>query len=403
MIKDNSYALRKLTKLQDEIISEIPESVLSDPSTTYLVCDGAGGQEAKGLIDELRKRGFLDSDISSRIYVIFEDEFSRDFAVNMNGIIGNLIVREEGFLGLQVRNKLLFFTINKKHYSMNFGVILGNPPYKGEGNDKSPSRLWHKFIKKAREVVKEDGYLSFVVPSFYTQVGEGYKIFESSVTSKNLLIYRHKGRAFEGVGIDVCYFLEQNKPYQGNTFFNGKSHDFRNGFIYEGDDAIIKSIIDKVIENGKPKLKLEWVKRDKKECNLDGIGIPVYFSGRKKKWVDEPVGHIDPKGRGVLDSTSWKVIFPCSSSYKGQFVTTESACMLNYYVKVSSELEGNQIMSYTTLPPMVKIASLYKKTSGFTPLVQHRMIPDLERKFWTVEEFYKYHDLTEEEIRVLNS
>ena len=281
--------------------------------------------------------------------------------------------------------------------------IVGNPPYKGEGNDKSPSRLWHKFIKKAREIVKEDGYLSFVVPSFYTQVGEGYKIFESSVTSKNLLTYQHKGRAFEGVGIDVCYFLEQNKPYQGNTFFNGKSHDFRNGFVYEGDDAIIKSIIDKVIENGKPKLKLEWVKRDKKECNLDGIGIPVYFSGRKKKWVDEPVGHIDPKGRGVLDSTSWKVIFPCSSSYKGQFVTTESACMLNYYVKVSSELEGNQIMSYTTLPPMVKIASLYKKTSGFTPLVQHRMIPDLERKFWTVEEFYKYHDLTEEEIRVLNS
>ena len=77
--------------------------------------------------------------------------------------------------------------------------------------------------------------------------------------------------------------------------------------------------------------------------------------------------------------------------------------MLNYYVKVSSELEGNQIMSYTTLPPMVKIASLYKKTSGFTPLVQHRMIPALERKFWTVEESYKYHDLTEEEIRVLNS
>lgn len=383
------------------------EKILSNPESVYLDPDMGGGQFISEIIKDQRRRGFSDDNISKRIFGFSGDILSMNYAIKKEKLIGNFEILD--FISLEVRNNKLFFTIKDKQYSMNFDIILGNPPYQSE-NKKSTVKLWHKFIRKSRSIVKENGYLCFIVPSsfknfgIHSNVGEGAKIFEECLSTKNLVSYQDKGKAFDGMGIEVCHFLEQNAPYQGKTLFNGNFLDLREkNSTQTEEERMVSSIISKVIENDLPRLPLKMVRRLKEKCNLEGNGFPVYFSGSKKVWIDEPLNFRGEKNEGLLEHNTLKLIFPHSSSYKNQFITTDAACTLNHYIIIENDLEGLQIMSYTKDPLFIKIASIYKRTSGFTPLVLFKMIPDLERKMWESEELYKFFNLTKEEIRWINS
>jgi len=61
---------------------------------------------------------------------------------------------------------------------MNFDVIIGNPPYNSDGLKKTPTNkvlkkgedgetLWIKFVKKSIDILKEGGYLCFIIPSIW--------------------------------------------------------------------------------------------------------------------------------------------------------------------------------------------------------------------------------------------
>ena len=45
-----------------------------------------------------------------------------------------------------------------------FDVIMGNPPYNSKGVNKGGGTVWPKFVKRAFELVKENGYITFVHP-----------------------------------------------------------------------------------------------------------------------------------------------------------------------------------------------------------------------------------------------
>lgn len=383
------------------------EKILSNPDSVYLDPDMGGGQFLSEIIRDQRDRGFSDENISKRIFGFSSDVLAMNYAIRKENLIGNFEILD--FISLEVRNNKLFFTIKDKQYLMDFDIILGNPPYQPESK-KSTIKLWHRFIRKSRNILKENGYLCFIVPSSFknfgvhSNVGEGAKIFQECLTTKNLVSYQDKGKAFDGMGIEVCHFLEQNTPYKGETIFNGEILDLRNKNSTQTEEGkIISSIISKVIENDLPRIPLKMVRRLKDKCNLEEIGFPVYFSGSKKVWIDEPINFPGEKNEGLLEHNTLKLVFPHSSSYKSQFITTDAACTLNHYVNIESNLEGLQIMSYTKDPLFIKIASIYKRTSGFTPLILFKMIPDLERKIWESEDLYRFFNLTEEEIKWANS
>jgi hypothetical protein len=386
--------------------SEI-EKILSNPESLYLDPDMGGGQFISELIKDQRSRGFSDENISKRIFGFSSDILALNYAVKKGNLIGNFEILD--FISLEVRNNKLFFTIKNKKYSMDFDIILGNPPYQGD-NKKSTVKLWHRFIRKSRNILKENGYLCFIVPSsfknfgIHSNVGEGAKIFNECMTTKNLVSYQDKGKAFEGMGIEVCHFLEQNKPYEGKTLFNGEIIDLREkDSTQTEEEKIMASVISKVIENNLPRLPLKMIRRLKEKCNTEGVGFPVYFSGSKRVWVNESINFPGERNEGILEHGSLKLVFPHSSSYKNQFITTDAVCTLNHYLNIESEEEGIQIMSYTKDPLFVKIASVYKRTSGFTPLVLLKMIPSLERKNWESDSLYKFFNLTEQEIEWVKS
>ena len=397
----NSIILReKLNIDPSEIINGIPEEERSNPETVYLDPDMGGGQVISALIEDQKSRGFSEENIRSRIFGFSSDILGLNYAINKRSLIGNFSACD--FLSLKIETNMLEFTINNKQYFMNFDIVLGNPPYVGE-TKVSNVNLWHRFIKSSRAILKPGGFLSFVNPSsFYSSTGEGYKLFMEGVTNRNLLVYKNLGRAFPEANIEVCYFLEQNSPYSGSTRFNGATHDFREWFIYTKEEEIKNSIIKKVIENDLPRLKLEKVWRDKEFINTEGRGTEIHFSGDKIVWIED---NLVPEGRryGDLDGNLLKLVFPFSSTYRKQFITTTPVCTLNLYTRIANEQEGRQIMSYTLSNLFVKIASFYKKTAGFTPLVKNIQIPNLERKMWTSQDLYKFFDLTQEEIDFVES
>lgn len=136
---------------------------------------------------------------------------------------------------------------------VNFDVILGNPPYNGNGLKKVPTNthmnkkqdgitLWHEFIKHSLSMLKEKGYLSMIVPSIWMKPDKAnmntfmlqhklHKIrcFTSPETKK---IFRGQAQT------PTCFFLLQNVAGDGNIELYDPIQDTYTPFHYNtGNDC----------------------------------------------------------------------------------------------------------------------------------------------------------------------
>jgi site-specific DNA-methyltransferase (adenine-specific) len=97
--------------------------------------------------------------------------------------------------------------------TMQFDVIIGNPPYqmKGGAGGSSDSSIYHLFVEQAMKL--EPKFLSMVVPSRWLAGGRGLDDFRKEMLTsghlRNLTDFPDSGEAFPNVQIKggVCYFL----------------------------------------------------------------------------------------------------------------------------------------------------------------------------------------------------
>lgn len=106
-----------------------------------------------------------------------------------------------------------------------FDAVIGNPPYHdGSGNKGKGHTLWTKFIEVALNIfLKKNGYLLYVHPSVWRQIGHPYL----NLIKNKQLIYLEIHNVEDGLKMFRCatrydWYLLQNNEYLYNTIIKGE-------------------------------------------------------------------------------------------------------------------------------------------------------------------------------------
>lgn len=225
-----------------------------------------------------------------------------------------------------------------------FDVVVGNPPYQRDREVRNiGAPLWPDFIEKSVELLKDGGYLGFVIPATWMKRlnGKAWKaIKENNLTYCDPDVkwafpeVGGNGGTFSVIGI-------KKEKYQGFTSVRNKfTVDFHkdvlptNNALFTDDN--VKFLADvqhrilplNVVEGPvKPSINSEHYSPTQTDIHLHN----VYYSGapnRRSMWCDEPVGDV-----GEL-----KLVVPNSGKVYSNFeITTKGAGRQTTYVLGTQE------------------------------------------------------------------
>ncbi len=318
--------------------------------------------------------------------------------------------------------------------TMQFDVIIGNPPYqmKGGAGGTSDSSIYHLFVEQAKKL--EPKYLSMVVPSRWLAGGRGMDEFRREMLSShkllNLVDYPVSKEVFPHVEVKggVCYFLWA-KEYEGPcnvTTIRGEENIQSIRKLDEFDvfirDPRSQEILRKVLS--------------KKESSIIDIltadtpfGIATNFDEFREKMQPGDVAlHYVRKGkRGIgfmkRESISknahivdkWKVLIPEAGSDGGQKIpdsvlgkpwlsappSVSTQSFLAFWVESKEEAES--LESYIRTKFFRHLVSLRKLTQHALRSTYTWVPMQKWDKKWTDEMLYKKYKLTEEEVSYIEA
>ncbi len=169
------------------------------------------------IVDEKERRDHI---IKNMIWMI---EINDEHMENLKGVFGddaNIINHD-------------FIEYN---FSLQFDIILGNPPYNCNGQKKVPTNsdlskkedgytAWFYFVRKSMSLLKNNGYLLFIIPSIWMKPDKA-KIYDYMLQFKILKLHTltntQTNKIFSGnAQTPTCYFLLQNtKPNEYITLYD---------------------------------------------------------------------------------------------------------------------------------------------------------------------------------------
>lgn len=275
-----------------------------------------------------------------------------------------------------------------KEDELKFDVIVGNPPYQDSNNKAANYKLWHKFVRRfdlgnRYPITSKHSFIAMVTPSsiFIDYVGFGKWFVKEYLPNKCLLEAKvHRETKHFDAMVETCHWVISNSKSPSTVD------------VPKMRDSMIDIIVNKV-DAVEPKLKLVQENTGIISENLNKGTYNFYYSGKNITTTD-----IKPDNNGCI-----KVVFPFSSSYHSQFVTTESTGHFNKSLFVTDDDHAKRVMSYTMSKLYRFFALYYMKTSGFTPAVKNSRLPMLDDKYYTEQELYTIFDLSPEEVELVES
>ncbi len=224
-------------------------------------------------------------------------------------------------------------------FDMRFDVIVGNPPYQlsdgGFGISATP--IYHKFVLQGKRL--NPRYLTMIIPARWFSGGKGMDDFRKEMLHDNRLREIHDfpeaSDCFPGVQIKggVCYFLwsrDNRGLCKVSTYKGGELVSLmERPLLEEGSDVFIRfneavSILKKVQAFEESSLK-GWVSSRKP------FGLPTTFKGEKEPFEDAiklfqngGIGYIsyDKIAKNIDMVNHYKVLVPRAGSGSDSFPHT---------------------------------------------------------------------------------
>ena len=231
LIKTPKFKLRTTgeTRTHPDIVNamlgSIPEQVWVEGGTFLDPCFGRGTFLLK-IIDKLAQYHTTEK-IADMIYGVDVDLYCVQTTKE-------LVAKRLNIEANRLDDKIVqdnFITWDPKE--MTHRVVIGNPPFQEGGRDDEANKLWPHFVKKANELVEQDGYVAMITPTGWMQptadIGKGtgtnaLSIFNDIFKKNNLLEAnvdsdKLQKTYFPGIGSTFSYFTFQKAPYSGTTKF----------------------------------------------------------------------------------------------------------------------------------------------------------------------------------------
>jgi hypothetical protein len=317
--------------------------------------------------------------------------------------------------------------------SMQFDVIIGNPPYQlddgGYGTSAAP--IYHLFVEKALSL--DPRYAVFVTPSRWMAGGKGLDNYRERMLSdkhlRNIVDYPKLYEGFPGVKIrgGISYFLwdrEHSGPCQVQTIWDGESA----GPVVSRDldtyDILVRRneavpILEKVRARAEPTL-------DSRVSSQKPFGLRTFFHGKPeahglkkavKLFGSQRVSWVE---RTAIPTNTqwinkWKVLMTrvqgTSAAVETKFLSKPivagpgTACTESYIVAgvFDTQREASNYASYLRTRFVRFLVSLRKSTQD-APKHVYAFVPDLSVEHeWTDAKLYKRYGLTKDEIAFIES
>lgn len=332
--------------------------------------------------------------------------------------------------------------------SMQFDVIIGNPPYQladgGQGASAVP--IYNKFVEQAKAL--QPRFLSMVIPARWFFGGRGLDTFRKSMLDdkriRKIADFPDSRKCFPSVDVagGICYFLwDRDSPGDCEVVshsFGGQETVSVRSLTEPGCDIFIRNneyiaILKKIAlqETGAAGVGLPANRRFEQQVSgQKPFGLRTFFRGmdkpkggddlivlqsRGRAWV--PRAEIN-EGKGLIDK--WKVFTSKSSAeHAGQVdkngmrkvlslsgvippgsVVTETYVLLGTY---DNEAEARNCFSYVTTK-FFRFLVAARASAQDLPRVAYSFVPiqDFSRP-WCDEDLYTKYGLTEREIALIES
>jgi len=318
--------------------------------------------------------------------------------------------------------------------TMQFDVIIGNPPYqmKGGAGGSSDSSIYHLFVEQAQKL--EPKFLSMVIPSRWLAGGRGMGNFRQEMLgSKQLLSlvdYPVSKEVFPNVEVKggICYFLwsEQHEGQCEVSVVRGKEELSSPRDLDEFDvfvrDSKAAEILRKVLGQDEQPIT-EILTADtpfgiatnfedfhKKEKTGD---VMLYYVKKGKRDIGFVNRSIIAKNTHLIDK--WKVLTPKAGSDGGQKIpdvvlgkpwtspapSVATQSFLAFCVE--NKDQAISVESYYRTKFFRHLVSLRKITQdALRPMYAWVPVQSWDRK-WTDEMLYEKYGLTNDEIGYIES
>lgn len=317
--------------------------------------------------------------------------------------------------------------------TMQFDVIIGNPPYQlsdgGYGTSAAP--IYQMFVEKALEL--EPRYAVFVTPSRWMAGGKGLDKYRERMLSdkrlRNIVDYPKLYEGFPGVKIrgGISYFLwdrEYNGPCEVQTIWDGEPTGPAVARNLDAYDILVRRneavpILEKVRAKGEPTL-------DSRVSSRKPFGLPTNFKGKSAKeglkqpiqlYENQRISWIERKDIAINAELidEWKVLMTrvqgTSAAVETKFLSKPiiaepgTACTETYLVAghFDTQTDARNYAQYLRTRFARFLVSLRKPTQDAARGV-YGFVPDLPlNEKWTDARLYKRYGLTKDEIAFIES